>query len=168
MLTESPSISPLSYRSIRISPASVRILFSSAFSLILNTGGGGGKIFFTGFDTAGVSIRLETVAVAGCFTSAATGSFLTGVEATGFAATGFAATGFDASGFFFGVVVTTAGGCFFGAVVLLTAGTATGCLMHSRKVISSTAKSFPQPPGEWFIITSVKEVADGGVVNSTL
>ena len=45
----SPSISPLSYKSIRISPASVSIFFTSEFFRLLITGGGGFMLEAVGF-----------------------------------------------------------------------------------------------------------------------
>ena len=61
-------------------------------------------------------------------------------------------------------------GCFLfatglGAVALGV--TVTGLVivfMHSRKVMSSNAKSFPQPPGALSIIVNIKVVIDAGVV----
>ena len=72
--------------------------------------------------------------------------------------------------FFCGGVVTFFGGAFeavdgfvtgvvFGVVV-----TGVVCFTHSRNVISSNAKSFPQPLGILSIITNINVDVDAGVV----
>src|SRR5689334_17927396 len=57
---------------------------------------------------------------------------------------------------FFAVVVfvlAIAGGAVFGGITLI----------HSRKLISSTAKSFPHPPGAESAITRIKDALARGV-----
>src|SRR4030095_218660 len=142
--------SPLSYRSILISPASVSIFLTSEFSLVVNIRGGGGKTFCVFFKAETV---LETESV-GFPTWLICASFFAGV--------GLA---------FFGVGFTV-DGCFFTTAALVgdvpadlgAFATTGGGLIHSRKVISSRAKSFPQPPGALSIMINRKTVIEGGVV----
>ncbi len=65
--------------------------------------------------------------------------------------------------FFTGVTDFFAEG--FGTGVIFLGG---GGGTHSLKVISSIAKSFPQPPGLWFTIKISSEPSDAGVVNIKL
>ena len=76
MLIVSPSISPLSYKSIFISLASVSILLTNAFSLFLNTNGAEGNILLVGLATVFV---FNIVSVFGLVTAAASTFFTSGV-----------------------------------------------------------------------------------------
>src|SRR2546423_7363185 len=151
MLTVSPSISPLSYRSILISPASASIFFTNEFSLVVSAIGGGGKTFRVCLKT---EMEREAESVCGFITWLICVAPLTGDELV------FSGTGFNVAGCFFsttdlGVVVTTG----LGAAVRMGIG-----FIHSRKVISSNAKSLPQPPGALSIMTNVNALIETGVV----
>src|SRR5881392_3089236 len=114
-----------------MSPPSVSIRLTNEFSRVVNTSGGGGKIVALSFTTV---IELDGGSVCGFtmrlpFASLATGAcvFFGGL-AFMVAVCFFSTTGLGTvEGTAFAVVVTTV-----------------GILTHSRKVISSTAKSFPQ------------------------
>ena len=172
MLTVSPSISPLSYSSTFISPASVSICLTSEFVRVVNTMGGGGKTFRPGFTTV---IDFEGESVLGFTTSLVFTSFSGGEGFDFFTTTGAVVlvAGFTAGGGFFTSAVLGAvvlGVVVFGAVVLggidlggvVTTG---GGIIHSRKVISSSAKSFPHPPGILSTMVKVREVTLAGVLN---
>src|SRR4051812_23848959 len=118
-------MSPLSYTSILISPASVSICFTNGFARFVSTAGlagsAGGAGFTTGVVYAGKSgCGYATWVTSGCLLTAAGVVFFN--ASFGAAGLRFAVTRI------FGAAVTTGGG-----------GT------HSRKVMSSNAKSFPQP-----------------------
>src|SRR5688572_20211748 len=148
MLIVSPSISPLSYNSILISLASVSILLTNAFSLVFNTNGAEVNIFGFCFTTV---TAFDTVSVFG-LTSADCCSFFGGKVAV------FLGGGFE---------VVAGFGTVAGFVVVVVFGVADNCVTcftHSRNVISSTAKSFPQPLGLLSAITSINEDVEAGVV----
>src|SRR6187402_2508554 len=118
MVTVSPSISPLSNRSILMLPASVSIRFTIVLDRAVSTRGGGGNTGLL-FNSGGVIFMesvfaitngfLSTGFTAGFFTLFVTGFFVTGLGAVGgvsFLITGFCATA--------GVVFFTTG---FGAAV---------------------------------------------------
>ena len=78
-----------------------------------------------------------------------------------------AAVGFGVAGL--GVAGLAVVGCAFlvtGVFCAVTTGG--GTLIHSLKVISSKAKSFPHPPGLLFVIMIVNDVSEGGVVKISL
>src|SRR5690606_16217587 len=110
-----------------------------AFSRVFKMAGALGKLIFFGF-------------------SISTGFTVTSIcVGAGF---GFAAGG-DEVFFGFGGAVFAAGfdfGNSFGFVSVFT---------HSRKVMSSRAKSLPQPPGALSIINNCRSDVFSGVVNST-
>ena len=66
------------------------------------------------------------------------------------------------------VGLTGAGCGFFVTVFFCVVATGGGVLIHSLKVISSNAKSFPHPPGLLFVMTMVSDVSEAGVVKITL
>src|SRR5690242_7208578 len=119
MLTVSPSISPLSYKSSLISPASVSISFTVAFVRLVSTGGGAGKTV--------VLLRIKEVSDEGISTCL----FAIGIGTVSFFAGGglvFFGGGFEAVN------------SFLAATDFLGVGAADGGFTHSRKVISSRAK----------------------------
>src|SRR4030095_15123169 len=119
--------------------------------LVVNARGGGGKTFRVFFKAATV---LETESIRGFPTWLICASF--------FAAVGlvFFGKGFTVDGCFFATAVLV-GGVPAGLGAFATTG---GGLIHSRKVISSNAKSFPQPPGALSIMINLKAVIEAGVV----
>ena len=92
-----------------------------------------------------------TVSALGLMTGSAW-TFLGCVGVTFFVGGFEAADGFETVGGF-------VAGVFFGAAV-----TGMFCFTHSRKVISSNAKSFPQPLGTSSAITSTNAEVEAGVV----
>src|SRR5690242_13172447 len=109
MLTVSPSISPLSYNSILISPASVSIRFTSAFSRVVSTRGSvETRFLFSLMILMGRAIVSVDVAITGLSFVAFTVGGLVVFLLAGFA---------TVIGLFAAVVVdfTTVGGGTFGA-----------------------------------------------------
>src|SRR5687768_935589 len=125
-----------------ILPASVSIFLTNAFSLVFKTNGGGIIILGGGFTT---TIVFDAVSGFGMMAGGTT-TCLTGVAVI-FFVTGFETVTRFVVGGVFGV--TTGGGCGF---------------THSRNVISSNAKSFPQPPGALSYIINRNVDVEAGVV----
>ena len=128
-----------------ISLASVSIFRTNAFSLLFNTSGGGGNIFCGCFIIEIVFDEVSTSGLIACGTSFR-GSVVVFLDAGFGVVDGFA------------VVVDFLDGDVFGTVDWVI------CFTHSRKVISSKAKSFPQPPGALSIITNNNVEVEAGVV----
>ena len=136
---------------------------------------GGVRFATDGALTAGASFDGPEVATGGdCFIGGFAGAAerFTATGGLGFvvAALGF---GFTAVVFGFDFTVAVLGGAFVVAGFFFTTGfvvffTAAVGGMHSRKVMSSIAKSLPQPPGLLFIMFIVRPVAEAGILKTSL
>src|SRR5688500_9757239 len=143
MVTVSSSISPLSNKSTFILPASIFIRLTNVFARAVSTRGGGGNTGFFIISGGAIASVSFVTGITGLFAGGLTGDLLKAFF--GAVAVGFLAIGFFTAGFFTadGATVFFASG-LVGAEAFLAGG---GGGTHSRKVISSIAKSLPQPPG---------------------